>query len=53
MSLVRCDHCGAPLELADGTSTVRCGYCQKDQVVTAMMAAVERPAARPAAAGAR
>ena len=49
MSLVRCDHCGAPLELADGTSTVRCGYCQKDQVVTAMMAAVERPAARPAA----
>jgi len=50
MSLVRCDHCGAPLELADGTSTVRCGYCQKDQVVTALMAAVERPSARTPAA---
>ena len=48
MTAVRCDHCGAPLELADVTATVRCQYCQHTHVVAALVAAVDAPTLAPA-----
>jgi|JI10StandDraft_1071094.scaffolds.fasta_scaffold214714_3 LSD1 subclass zinc finger protein len=49
MSVARCQNCGAPLELADGARRARCGYCQHDQDVSALVKAVAAPAAPPSA----
>lgn len=49
MSVARCQNCGAPLELAEGARRARCGYCQHDQDVSALVKAVPAPAAQPSA----
>ena len=52
MSVARCAHCGAPLELAEGARRAKCGYCQHDQDVSSLVKAVERPS-QQASAGSR